>query len=206
MKPPIASSASRRNAMLQPGTCSAVRSSSRTWVGSPGARAMHCAIGGSSCGHDVRATRADDVRGQERLHEKRQPVAIDARVRIRVRDDIAGRGRQADVAGGAQPLIRRVDDLHRRIAGRDLAGAIFRSVVDDNHLIVRIGERGRASEDSRRWCWPRCRRRRRPRREATSSRTSRGNGASSNAAATATAAGFGFRSRSTRPNAQSATG
>ena len=50
LKPPIASSASRRNAMLQPGTCSAMRSSSSTCVGPPGARAMHCAIGGSSAG------------------------------------------------------------------------------------------------------------------------------------------------------------
>ena len=51
---------------------------------------------------DVRSAGADDVRGQEGLDEKRQPVAIDAHVGVGVRDDLAGRLRQTDVARGAQ--------------------------------------------------------------------------------------------------------
>jgi hypothetical protein len=39
-----------RNAMLQPGMCSASRSESRTWMGPPGALATHSAIGPSPGG------------------------------------------------------------------------------------------------------------------------------------------------------------
>ena len=93
------------NAMLQPGTCSAMRSSSSTCVGPPGARAMHCAIGGSSGGHDVGSAGSDDVGGEERLNEKRQPVAIDASVGVGVGDDLAGRFGEPDIARGAQPWL-----------------------------------------------------------------------------------------------------
>ena len=55
--------------------------------------------------HDVRSAGADDVRGEERLDEERQPVAIDARVGVRVRDDLAGRLGEADVARGAQAAV-----------------------------------------------------------------------------------------------------
>ena len=57
--------------------------------------------------HDVRSARADDVGRQERLDEKRQPVAIDARVGVGVGDDLAGRLGEADVARGAQAAVRR---------------------------------------------------------------------------------------------------
>ena len=57
-------------------------------------------------GHDVRPARADDIRGQERLDEKREPVAIDARVGVGVGDDLARRFGQSDVARGAQPGVR----------------------------------------------------------------------------------------------------
>ena len=67
-------------------------------------------------GHDVRSAGADDVGGEERLDEKRQPVAIDAHVGVGVRDDLAGGLGQADVARGAQPAVRRVDDAHARMA------------------------------------------------------------------------------------------
>ena len=56
--------------------------------------------------HDVRAAGADDVGGEERLDEKREPVAIDARVGVGVGDDLAGRLGQADVARGAQAAVR----------------------------------------------------------------------------------------------------
>ena len=67
--------------------------------------------------HDVRSARADDVGGQERLDEKRQPVAIDARVGVGVGDDLAGRFGESDVARGAQPGVRRVDDADLRESG-----------------------------------------------------------------------------------------
>ena len=193
--------------MLQPGTCSAMRSSSSTCVGPPGARAMHCAIGGSSARHDVRSAGADDVRGEERLDEERQPVAIDARVGVGVGDDLAGGVGEADVARRAQPAVRGVDDAHARMAAaRSRSVRSLRAVVDEDDLVVGIGqplERAQAvfervggvvGADDDRDARPRLLRAR------------AGNGASANAAATAAAAGFGRRSRSTRPNAQSSTG
>ena len=96
-------------------------------------------------GHDVRSAGADDVGGEERLDEKRQPVAIDARVGVGVRDDLAGRFRQADVARGAQSAVRGVDDADARMAVRDLARAIPRAVVDEDDLVVGIRQRARAT-------------------------------------------------------------
>jgi hypothetical protein len=48
--PPAASSASRLNAMLHPGMCSANWSSSITWLGPPGLAATHLAVQLSDAG------------------------------------------------------------------------------------------------------------------------------------------------------------
>ena len=74
--------------------------------------------------HDVGTARADDVGGQERLDEKRQPVAIGARVGIRVRDDFAGGFSQSDVTCGAQAGIWHFDDADTRMTARDLASRV----------------------------------------------------------------------------------
>ena len=66
--------------------------------------------------HDVRTAGADDVGGEERLDEIRQPVAIDARVGVGVGDDVAGRVGETDVARGAQAAVRNVDDADARMA------------------------------------------------------------------------------------------
>ena len=100
--------------MLQPGTCSAMRSSSITWAGTAG-RARHALRHPGIVGrHDVRAAGAGDIGGEHRLHEIGQPVGIDPDVRVGVGDDLAGRVREADVARRAQPAVRHVDDAHAR--------------------------------------------------------------------------------------------
>ena len=100
---------------------------------------MHCATGGSG-GHDVRSARADHVGVEKRLHEERQPVAIDACVGVRVGHDLAGGFSQADVARGAQAAVRDVDDAHAAVGVPDLARAVLRAVVDQNDFVVGVRE------------------------------------------------------------------
>ena len=90
--------------------------------------------------HDVGSARTDDVGMEERLHEKRQPVGIDARVGVGIGDDLSRGFRQTDVARRAQPLVRRIDDAHARITAGNLAGAILRTVVDEDDLEVGVRE------------------------------------------------------------------
>ena len=99
------------------------------------------------CGHDVRPARSDDIRREERLDEKREPVRVHARVRVRVGDDLAGRLGQPDVARGAQARVRDLDDLDARVPAPDVAGGIAGTVVDQDDFVVRIRqpiERGQA--------------------------------------------------------------
>ena len=89
-------------------------------------------------GDHVRATRPDDVRGQEGLNEVGEPVAVDTRVRVGVGDNLAGGRRQPHIAGGAQPGVRYLDDPDTRMLARDVAGGVRRAVVDENHLVVGV--------------------------------------------------------------------
>ena len=89
----------------------------------------------------VGTTSAGDVRRQEGLHEEGEPVAVDASIGVGVGDDRAGGSGQPDVARRAQPAVRDVDDLHRRMCVADLAGAVARPVVHEEDLDVRVGER-----------------------------------------------------------------
>ncbi len=110
-------------------------------VGRPARRARDALRDRRVVGRDhVRAARADHVRGQERLDQEGEPVAIDAGVGVGVGDDLAGRFRQPDVARRAQPGVRGVDHAHPREAVADLAGAIGRAVVDENDFVVGVGE------------------------------------------------------------------
>ncbi len=191
--------------MLQPGTCSATRSSSSTCVGPPGARATHCATNGSSGGTTFGPPEPTNGRRQHRLHQIGEPVGIDAHVGVGVGDDLAGGLGQADVARRAQAAVGDVDDAHARVAPRAGAGVVARAVVDDDDLEARVGERAERREavvdgvggvvgaDHHRHLGP-CR-----------ARVRGANGASANASRTAASAGFGCRSASTRPNAQSRT-
>jgi hypothetical protein len=95
---------------------------------------------GIVAGHDVRSARPDHVGDEKRLDQEGQPVRIDARVGIGVGDDLPGRFRQPDIARRTQPLIRRVDHPHPRMPPGDFAGAIFRSIVDQDDLVVGIRE------------------------------------------------------------------
>ena len=90
--------------------------------------------------HDVRPARSDDVGVEERLDEKRQPVAIDARIGVGVRDDLSGRFREADVARGAQAAVRNVDHANAGVALADLPGAILGTVVDEDDLEIGVGQ------------------------------------------------------------------
>ena len=91
-------------------------------------------------GHDVRSSGSDDVRGQERLNEECQPVRVDPRVRVGVGHDLAGRVGEPDVASRAEAGVGRVDDADARVSMSDRARAIPRAVVDQNDLVVGIGE------------------------------------------------------------------
>jgi hypothetical protein len=74
-------------------------------VGPPGLRATHCATNGIVVRHDVRPAGSHEGRRQQRLHQEREPVAIDAHVGVGVGDDLAGGFGQADVARRAQAAI-----------------------------------------------------------------------------------------------------
>ena len=52
-------------------------------------------------GNDVRASYANHVRCEQRLHQVGEPVGVDADIRVRVGNDLAGGGREAGVPGGA---------------------------------------------------------------------------------------------------------
>ena len=90
--------------------------------------------------HDVRPARADHVRGQKRLDEISQPVAVDADVGVGIRDDLPGGFGQADVARGAQSAVRDIDDTYARMAVSDRGRAIARSVVDEDDFVIRVGQ------------------------------------------------------------------
>ena len=90
--------------------------------------------------HDVRPAGTDHVRRQKRLDEIREPVAIRPRVRIRIRDDVSGGLGQPDVPGRGQPAIRDVDHADASKLPGHFRGAISRSVIDDDDLVVGIGE------------------------------------------------------------------
>ena len=102
-KPPIASRRIFRNAMLQPGMCSASRSESRTWIGPPGALATHCATGPSSGGGMFGPPMPTWSESLERGDEVGEPVRIGTGVVVDVGDDLAGRPLEPEVAGGASP-------------------------------------------------------------------------------------------------------
>ena len=57
-------------------------------------------------GHDIRSANRDDIVIGEPLHEERQPLGIDAHVRVGVGDDVAGGFAEADVAGGGEAGVR----------------------------------------------------------------------------------------------------
>ena len=89
-------------------------------------------------GYDIGSARADDVRGEEGPDEIRQPVAIDADVRVGVRDDLAAGPGETAVARGAEPPVRCLDEAHLRMPARDLSRAVLRPVVDEDDLVIGI--------------------------------------------------------------------
>ena len=110
---------------------------------------------------DIGTAGADHVGRDKRLNQVGQPQRIDPHVGVGIGDDGAGRVRQAEVAGVTEPAVRDVDDpsidqrivtgpLRRRPRVGEVAGAIGRSVVDDDDLevgVVERVERGQAFAD-----------------------------------------------------------
>ena len=205
MKPPMASSASRRNAMLQPGTCSAMRSSSSTCVGPPGARAMHCAIGGSSAGTTFgppEPTTSEVRNGWTRNVSQSRSTRVSASVYATISPVASAR---PTLRAALRPPFGMSMTRTRGCASRDLARAIARAVVDEDDFEVGIGqplERGEAvlervgrvvgADDDRD-----ARPGRPARRRGTARRRTRARRLPPPAS--------DVRSRSTRPNAQSST-
>ena len=128
--------------MLQPGTCSATRSSSSTCVGPPGARATHCATQGSSRGTTLGPPEPTNVRREQRLHEIGQPVADRRARRRRCRRRCRRsprRGRRCAPRSARRSGCR--STRTPRMAPGAGAGVVARAVVDDDDLEVGIGER-----------------------------------------------------------------
>ncbi len=99
---------------------------------------MHCAIGGSSPGTTFGPPDPTTSGIQERLDEKREPVGIDPRIGIGVRDDRAARGVEADVTSGAQSAIRDVNHSRARVRAGNLARLVARAVVHDEDFEVGV--------------------------------------------------------------------
>ena len=88
--------------------------------------------------YDARPPGPHHIRGQERLHQVRQPVGIGADIRIRVRHDLPGCGLQADIPGRAQPTVRHVNAPDAGMAGADGACVIGGAIVHQNDLDVGV--------------------------------------------------------------------
>jgi len=91
-------------------------------------------------GHDVRSADARQVGGEQRLNEVRQPVGVDAYVRIGIRDDLAGSGGEPGVPSRAQAAVLQVDDTDTGMPLCDVPGRITRPIVDDDDLNIGIGQ------------------------------------------------------------------
>ncbi len=162
-KPPTASSASRRKAMLQPGMCSATSSESSTWIGPPGALrdalSTRPASSGTRLGPPMPAWSVEP----KACAEVAQPVAVGPGVVVDVGDDLA-RGRlEPGVPGAREPAVLGPDQADVELGG-DRRGAVGRAVVDDDHLVVRVVERVQRLEAAADRRARRCTSRRRPRR------------------------------------------
>ena len=101
---------------------------------------MHCAIGGSSGGTTLGPPEPTTFEVRNGWTRNVSQSRIDARVGVGVGDDLAGRFGESHVARRAQPRVRRVDDAHLRETVADLARPVLGAVVDEDDLVVGIGE------------------------------------------------------------------
>jgi len=75
----------------------------------------------------------------------RQPVGCGIRVVVDVRDELARRVLEPDVARVAEPAVLGRDEVEAPV-DRALRGTVSRAVVDDDHLVVGIVEPRERSE------------------------------------------------------------
>ena len=94
---------------------------------------------------DVGPAHARVGRAHERGREIPQPLRIGPRIVVDVRDDLAGRRREAGVPRVGQPAVRRLDQ-DRGVPVRDRGGRVPRSVVDNDDLVVGVVEAGEPVE------------------------------------------------------------
>src|SRR4029079_11709274 len=90
--------------------------------------------------YNVRAARSNDAGCKKRLNKVRQPVGINSRVCVGIGDDFTRRLRETYVARRAQSSVRYLDEPYTRMIASDLAGAIARTVVDDDDFVLGISE------------------------------------------------------------------
>ena len=88
-------------------------------TGSPGRARDTLRYPGIVLRHDVRAACAGDIGKEHRLNQVGQPIGINTGVCVGVGDDLAGCGRETDVARCAEAAVGRVDDPHAGISARD---------------------------------------------------------------------------------------
>ncbi len=119
--------------------CSATRSPSRTWRGVAWRHRHGVGDEAVAGDRDVRPADGDDAVVREGLDRVMQPVRVRGRVVVEVGDDLARRRLGARVARARQPPVLGADDA-KAVRGRDRGARVRRSVVDDDHLDVRVGE------------------------------------------------------------------
>src|SRR5215472_1678569 len=82
---------------------------------------------------------ANMCRGVKGCREISQPVAVGEGVVIEISDDAPIARREADVACGGEPRVR-LSYQANRIVPRDSRGVVPRTIVDDNHFVIRVIE------------------------------------------------------------------
>ena len=128
-----------RNAILQPGMCSASVSESRTWIGPPGEFATHLAIElvVRTRGWDRRLLRTSAGEGQ---CEIAKPARVRPCIVVEVGDDFLRLPIEPGVSSTRQAVVLGSNDTHAELFG-DLCRRVFRSVVNDDDFVVWVIER-----------------------------------------------------------------
>jgi hypothetical protein len=95
--------------------------------------------------HDVGSADAGVVAAPERIGQVVEPVRVRARVVVGVGHDLAGRGPHPGVARTAQAAVLGADQPHV-VLRRDRRDVVLGTVVDDDHLEVRVLDAGEPLE------------------------------------------------------------
>src|SRR6266540_6967869 len=88
---------------------------------------------------DVRSADCGGARRLEGSDDEGEPVAVRPRIVVEVGDVLARRGLETGVPSRAQTAVHGTDDTEA-VVRRDGTGLVRGSIVDDDHLVVRVVE------------------------------------------------------------------